>query len=157
MSGERNVPGPREVIVERLGGPAARRRYRGLLLLVTLACAVRTGRGSRAAFVLVRVSALTMLAAVIVVVSIPGYLPSWVTVEQIGCGALLAGVVLIGFGAGHAAGLRRRYRIIRPTSLRAGFRGKGSSRRAAAARESRMGMCWGQRDSHTPHFTQLEA
>jgi len=69
-----------------------------LVSLLTLFCALRTGRGGRVAFVLLRISAVTMLVAVIVVASIPGFLPPWFRIEQIACGTLLAGVVLIGFG-----------------------------------------------------------
>ena len=73
----------------------------GIVALVSLVerCSAPCGpRGGRVAFLLLRISAVTMLVAVIVVASIPGFLLLWFRIEQIACGALLAGVVLISFG-----------------------------------------------------------
>ncbi len=56
-----------------------------VLLLIALSAA----RGSRPAWVRLRIIAPIVVVAVIVIVSIPGFLPDWVRLEQAVCGALV--------------------------------------------------------------------
>jgi hypothetical protein len=55
------------------------------LFLIALVAA----RGSRNAWIRVRIISVVVVVAVIVIVSIPGFLPDWVRVEQAVCGALV--------------------------------------------------------------------
>ncbi|MEN2742754.1 hypothetical protein ABCS02_33685 [Microbacterium sp. X-17] len=64
----------------------------GVLLLVFAASAAR---GSHNALVRLRIVSPIVLAAIVVIVSIPGFLPDWVRVEQAVCGALVLPVVII--------------------------------------------------------------
>jgi hypothetical protein len=52
-------------------------------------------RGSRAAWVRLRIISPVVVIAVIVIVSIPGFLPDWVRVEQAVCGLLVLPVAII--------------------------------------------------------------
>jgi hypothetical protein len=51
--------------------------------------AVGTFRGSRMAWVRLRLVSGIVVVAIVVIVSIPGFLPDWVRVEQAVCGALV--------------------------------------------------------------------
>ena len=57
--------------------------------VVMLLIARSASRGSRAAWVRIRIISPIVLVAVIVIVSIPGFLPDWVRVEQALCGLLV--------------------------------------------------------------------
>jgi hypothetical protein len=57
--------------------------------IVVLLFATSASRGSRSAWVRLRIVSPVIVAAVVVIVSIPGFLPSWVRVEQALCGLLL--------------------------------------------------------------------
>ena len=57
--------------------------------VVLLLLAVAAARGSRRAWVRIRVISVVGVIAVAVIVSIPGFLPPWVDLEQGVCGALL--------------------------------------------------------------------
>lgn len=63
--------------------------------IVLLLFAVAAARGSRPAWLRLRIGSPIVVAAVVVVVSIPGFLPSWVRVEQGACGALVLGVAIL--------------------------------------------------------------
>lgn len=52
-------------------------------------------RGSRNALLRLRIIAPIVVAAVIVIVSIPGFLPDWVRMEQAVCGLLVLPVAII--------------------------------------------------------------
>ena len=56
-----------------------------VLFLISLAAA----RGSRRAWIRLRIISVIVLIAVVVIVSIPGFLPDWVRFEQAVCGALV--------------------------------------------------------------------
>lgn len=62
---------------------------------VLLAIAVSAARGSRNAWIRLRIISPIILLAVIVIVSIPGFLPDWVRVEQAVCGLLLLPVAIL--------------------------------------------------------------
>ncbi|MHA7985109.1 hypothetical protein ACX9R5_04810 [Rathayibacter sp. CAU 1779] len=64
---------------------------------VLLAFVARARRGSRAAFIRLRIITPVVLAAIVVIVSIPGFLPGWVRVEQALCGAILLPAVILLF------------------------------------------------------------
>lgn len=57
--------------------------------IILLLFAVGASRGSRRAWLRVRIISPIVVAAIIVVVSIPGFLPDWVRIEQGACGALV--------------------------------------------------------------------
>lgn len=57
--------------------------------------ATRAVRGSRGAFVRWRIAAAVMVAAIVVIVAIPGAFPVWLRVEQGVCGLLLVAVVVL--------------------------------------------------------------
>ena len=52
-------------------------------------------RGSRSAWRRLRIIAPIVVVAVIVIVSIPGFLPDWVRLEQAVCGALVLPAAII--------------------------------------------------------------
>lgn len=57
--------------------------------VVMLLIARSAARGSRGAFVRIRIISAVVVAAVIVIVAIPGFLPGWVRIEQALCGLLV--------------------------------------------------------------------
>lgn len=63
--------------------------------VVLLLIAGSAARGSRAAWVRLRIISPIVVIAVIVIVSIPGFLPDWVRIEQAGCGLLVLPVAII--------------------------------------------------------------
>jgi hypothetical protein len=63
--------------------------------IVLLLFAVRAARGSRRFWLRVRIISPIVVTAVVVVVSIPGFLPNWVRVEQGVCGALVLGAAIL--------------------------------------------------------------
>ncbi|MET7338571.1 hypothetical protein [Nonomuraea sp. NPDC005650] len=69
-----------------------------LTSVLMLAFVVGTARGRRRAYLRLRIASGVMVAAIAVLISIPGFLPPWMRVEQGVCGVLLAGVVVIANG-----------------------------------------------------------
>ncbi|WIX79319.1 hypothetical protein QRX50_00425 [Amycolatopsis carbonis] len=63
--------------------------------LLTLSFTVRAARGSRRAFLRLRLTTGIMLVAIVVIASLPGAFPVWLRIEQAVCGLVLLGVVLI--------------------------------------------------------------
>lgn len=63
--------------------------------IVLLLLAIAAARGSRNAWIRLRIISVIALVAVIAIVSIPGFLPDWVRIEQGVCGALLLPVAII--------------------------------------------------------------
>lgn len=63
--------------------------------VVLLVLGVFAARGSRASWVRLRIIAPIVVVAVVVIVSIPGFLPDWVRVEQAACGALVLPVAIM--------------------------------------------------------------
>lgn len=63
--------------------------------IVVVAMAVAAARGSRGAWVRLRIVSPIIVAAVIVIVSIPGFLPDGVRIEQAVCGLLLLPVAIL--------------------------------------------------------------
>ncbi|GAA0424150.1 hypothetical protein [Leifsonia naganoensis] len=57
--------------------------------VVLLLIARSAARGSRSSWLRLVIIAPVVVAAVIVIVSIPGFLPDWVRIEQAACGALV--------------------------------------------------------------------
>ncbi|WP_042387241.1 hypothetical protein [Streptacidiphilus melanogenes] len=66
--------------------------------LLMLSFVVRSARGSRRAFRRLRITSAAMVVAITVIVSLPGFLPVWMRIEQGLCGVLLVGVVAIANG-----------------------------------------------------------
>jgi hypothetical protein len=63
--------------------------------VLTLAFVAGAARGRRKAYLRLRIVSAVMVVAIVVLVSLPGFLPVWMRVEQGVCGLLLAGVVVI--------------------------------------------------------------
>jgi len=63
--------------------------------IVLLRFAVGAARGARRSWFRVRIIIPIVVIAVVAVVSIPGFLPDWVRVEQGVCGALVLGVAIL--------------------------------------------------------------
>lgn len=72
---------------------------RGSIVALTAALmflfAIRATRGSRGAYLRLRIVSAIMLVAIMVIVALPGTLPLWMKIEQGLCGAVLLGVVAI--------------------------------------------------------------
>ena len=62
-----------------------------------LIIAVFAARGSRRSLTRLRIIAVVVLAAIVVIVAIPGFLPGWVRIEQAVCGLLVLPVVIMIF------------------------------------------------------------
>jgi hypothetical protein len=63
--------------------------------IVLLLLAVYGARGARRAFVRLRIVSPVVVAAIVVIVSIPGFLPDWVRFEQAVCGILVLPVAIL--------------------------------------------------------------
>jgi hypothetical protein len=63
--------------------------------IVLLLLTIGASRGSRRAWIRLRIVTIVVVIAVIVIVSIPGFLPDWVRVEQGVCGALVIPVAIL--------------------------------------------------------------
>jgi hypothetical protein len=61
---------------------------------VTFAVAGRAARGSRRAFLRLRIIATVMLVAIAAIIAVPGDFPVWLKIEQGVCGLLLLGVAV---------------------------------------------------------------
>jgi hypothetical protein len=66
----------------------------GSALLMT-AFTARAAGGSSRAYLRLRLVSAIMMVAVVVIIALPGTFPVWLKVEQAGCGLLLLGVVVI--------------------------------------------------------------
>ncbi|MFI9049535.1 hypothetical protein [Streptomyces sp. NPDC053427] len=66
------------------------------LLMFTFA--LSASRGRRKAYLRLRIASGVMLAAIVVIASLRGFLPLWMRIEQGACGLLLVGVVLVANG-----------------------------------------------------------
>jgi hypothetical protein len=66
--------------------------------LLTFALAVRMARGSRRAYLRLRIVSAVTLAAIAVIIAIPGSFPLWMKIEQGAGGLILLGVVAIANG-----------------------------------------------------------
>jgi hypothetical protein len=62
---------------------------------LTFAFAVRAARGSRRAYLRLRIVSAVMLVAIAVIIVLPGTFPLWMKIEQGACGLLLTGVVVV--------------------------------------------------------------
>jgi hypothetical protein len=63
--------------------------------LLTTAFAARAARGSRRAFLRLRIVSAVMVVAIAAIISIPGTFPVWMKIEQGVCGLVLVGVVVL--------------------------------------------------------------
>ncbi|WP_239134606.1 hypothetical protein [Rugosimonospora africana] len=72
---------------------------RGTIVMVssafTFAFGARAARGSRGAYRRLRIIAAVMVAAITVIIALPGTFPMWMKLEQAVCGLLLLGVVAV--------------------------------------------------------------
>lgn len=71
---------------------------RGTIVAATsvlmLTFAVGAARGSRRAYLRLRIASAAMVVAIAVIIALPGMFPLWLKIEQAVCGLLLVGVVL---------------------------------------------------------------
>ncbi|HWE88730.1 MAG TPA: hypothetical protein VG317_04625 [Pseudonocardiaceae bacterium] len=63
--------------------------------LLTFAVTARAARGSRRAYLRLRILSAVMVVAIAVIIALPGTFPVWMKIEQGGCGLILLGVVAI--------------------------------------------------------------
>lgn len=63
--------------------------------LLMTAFTLRAARGSRRAYLRLRITSAAMVVAIAVIVTLPGLFPVWMRIEQGICGLLLLGVVVL--------------------------------------------------------------
>jgi hypothetical protein len=63
--------------------------------ILTLSFLIRAARGSRRAYLRLRIVSAVMLVAIAVIIAVPDPFPLWMKIEQGVCGLLLLGVVLL--------------------------------------------------------------
>jgi hypothetical protein len=63
--------------------------------LLTLSFVIRAARGSRRAFLRLRIVSAVMVIAIATIMALPGTFPTWLKIEQGGCGLILLGVVAL--------------------------------------------------------------
>jgi hypothetical protein len=63
--------------------------------LLTLSFTARAARGSRRAFLRLRIVSAVMVVAIATIIALPGTFPVWMKIEQGVCGLLLLGVVAL--------------------------------------------------------------
>ena len=66
--------------------------------VLMLTFATRAARGSRDAYLRLRIGSAVMTVAIAVIVSLPGLIPLWMKIEQGVCGLILIGVVIVANG-----------------------------------------------------------
>jgi small-conductance mechanosensitive channel len=66
--------------------------------LILLSAATLAGRGSRGAFLRLRIISIVTTVAIVVIVALPGTFPVWLKIEQSVCGVLMLGVALLANG-----------------------------------------------------------
>ena len=66
--------------------------------LLTTGFAAGAARGSRRAYLRLRIVSAVMVVAIVAIIAIPGPFPLWMKLEQGFCGLLLLGVVVIANG-----------------------------------------------------------
>jgi hypothetical protein len=82
--------------------------------LLTLSFVIRAARGSRRAFLRLRIVSAVMVIAIATIIALPGTFPTWLKIEQGVCGLLLLGVVaLVNGKALRSAFAARRPRLWR--------------------------------------------
>ncbi|MEV6912708.1 hypothetical protein [Amycolatopsis sp. NPDC051071] len=81
-------------------------RGEGVLIasVVMLVFVLGTTRGRRGAYLRLRIASAAMVVAIAVLISLPGFLPVWMRVEQGLCGLVLIGIAVIANG-GHLRSL----------------------------------------------------
>ena len=72
---------------------------RGIIVVATamlmFSFVLRAARGARRAYLRLRIASAVMVAAIAVIISLPGFIPLWMKIEQGGCGLILIGVVVV--------------------------------------------------------------
>lgn len=63
--------------------------------LLTLSFVIRAARGSRRAFLRLRIVSAVMVIAIATIIALPGTFPTWLKIEQGCCGLILLGVVAL--------------------------------------------------------------
>ena len=86
--------------------------------LVLLSAATLASRGSRGAFLRLRVISIVTTVAIVVIVALPGTFPVWLKIEQSVCGVLMLGVALLANSRGarsHCAARQAARQSARPS------------------------------------------
>jgi hypothetical protein len=91
--------------------------------LILLSAATLAGRGSRGAFLRLRIISIVTTVAIVVIVALPGTFPVWLKIEQSVCGVLMLGVALLANGRG----ARSRF-AARPAARQSARQGVRSAR-----------------------------
>jgi len=76
--------------------------------LILLSAATLAGRGSRGAFLRLRIISIVTTVAIVVIVALPGTFPVWLKIEQSVCGVLMLGVALLANGRSARSGFAAR-------------------------------------------------
>ncbi len=71
--------------------------------LILLSAATLAGRGSRGAFLRLRVISIVTTVAIVVIVALPGTFPVWLKAEQAVCGVIMLGVAVLANSRGARA------------------------------------------------------
>ncbi|WP_037319779.1 hypothetical protein [Amycolatopsis orientalis] len=81
-------------------------RGEGVLIasVVLFVFVLGAARGRRGAYLRLRIASAAMVVAIAVLISLPGFLPTWMRIEQGLCGLVLIGVAVIANG-GHLRSL----------------------------------------------------
>jgi hypothetical protein len=90
--------------------------------LILLSAATLAARGSRGAFLRLRIISIVTTVAIVVIVALPGTFPVWLKIEQSVCGLLMLGVALLANGRSarsHCAARQAARQSARP-SVRSG-------------------------------------
>jgi hypothetical protein len=71
--------------------------------LILLSAATPAGRGSRGAFLRLRIISIVTTVAIVVIVVLPGTFPVWLKAEQAVCGVIMLGVAVLANSRGARA------------------------------------------------------
>jgi hypothetical protein len=66
--------------------------------LIPLSAATLASRGSRGAFLRLRIISIVTTVAIVMIVALPGTFPVWLKIEQSVCGVLMLGVAVLANG-----------------------------------------------------------
>ena len=95
--------------------------------LILLSAATLASRGSRGAFLRLRIISIVTTVAIVVIVALPGTFPVWLKIEQSVCGLLMLGVALLANGRSARSHSAARW-TARQAAQKSGRQSVGSAR-----------------------------
>ena len=95
--------------------------------LILLSAATLASRGSRGAFLRLRIISIVTTVAIVVIVALPGTFPVWLKIEQSVCGLLMLGVALLANGRSARSHCAARW-AARQAARKSGRQSVGSAR-----------------------------